>query len=101
MRLFCGSALGHHAFDDLIDNDTAENHHADDGVLEVGGDAEQIDGVSQQAKDRRADDHSEDGSLPSAQTAPAQHGGGDGEEFVKLTGLRRLHRVQFVGKEQP
>ena len=94
-----GAALGHHALDDLVGGDTAEDHHTDDGVLEMGGDAEQVDGVSQQANDRRSDDHPEDGPLPSAQTTTAQHGSRDGIEFVELTGLRRLHGVQLIGEK--
>ena len=86
-------ALGGVAFDQFVGHHSGEDDDAEDGVFEVGGNAEHVNGIINKTNDRRGNDDAEDTALATAQAATAEHGGGDGIEFIKFAGLRRLHGI--------
>jgi hypothetical protein len=83
----------------FVGDDAQEKNDADDGEFELGGEAEDVDGIVEEAQDGRADKGAKNTDFPTSQTAAAQHRGGDGVKFVKIPLPWWLDSIPIEGKQ--
>jgi len=79
--------------EDLVGEHAQQHDGSHDGVVERTGNPQEVHQILQHLKERGADDDADDRTFTAAQTASAQHGGGDAVKLIEVSMVRGRDRV--------
>ena len=96
LLLLCRSAFGGVAFDEFVGHYSDEDDDAEDGVFEVGGNAEHVDGIVNEPDDRRRNDDAEDAAFAAAELFHALRA-----NYSHPARRRRWRRVHKIRRSAP